>query len=254
MKRKTKYTILFAIAIVLLTISCKKNDTGSVVTPQPKLKSVTMLPSGTIISYFYDSLGRISKISTTGASNYNSYVYKGIDSIIVYSSNGTDSSRTDAYKLNGIGLVVADITPTASATYTYDINGYLTYINTSSTLGNAKDTFIISGNNISEHRSGGTSIFNTFNLRQAYTSLSGKSNTVSNETRGMSFFGKSIANPVSAETYHSVTSVSFPVPGTTTSDDSFTYVYEYDTRGWITKMTKTAVTSSTVTTETYTYY
>lgn len=233
--------------------SCKKNDT-SVATPQPKLKTLTMLPSGTVLTYAYDSLGRIARISTSGTSTFSSYEYKGSDSIIVYASNGTDSSRTNAYKLNGIGYVVANVMSTGTSTYTYDVNGFVNYIHTTSTLGSATDTFTVSANNFSEHRSGGSNIFNSFNTRQMYTFLSGIANTVNNDSRGMGFLGKSSVNPVATEAYHNSTTVSVPVPGTTTTDQNYNYTYEYDSNGWISKMTKTAADSSTVTSEVYTYY
>jgi hypothetical protein len=257
MQNKIKDTILFAFAMVLLITGCKKNDsTNSTITPSAsKLKTLTALPSGDVSTFYYDSIGRIKKVTTTATSNYLSYVYKGADSIIVFSSNGTDSLRVGAYKLNGIGLAITNSAPSNTVTYTYDVNGYETNATTNSILGSVADTFVISGNNITEHKTGASSpaLFTTVNTQQVYTYLTSKTNTVSNANRGMSFLGKSSANPVNTETFHSRTVVTIP-PGTTTADETYNYSYDYDSNNRITKMTKTAVSNSAVTSETYTYY
>lgn len=258
-KSKIKYTILLAFAAVLSITGCKKTDSdNTTITPVgAKLKSVTLLPSGTVTTYYYDSLNRIAKVTTSGTVFYQSFVYKGSDSIIVFSSNGTDSGRISAYKLNGVGLVVNNTSAVGPTTYTYayDINGYPTYSTANTVAGSAADTFVTTGNNITEHRSSTSNVIttNTMRLKQVYTYLTDKTNTIGNSNKGMGFLGKSSANLIGTETYHT-SSVTIIPPSTTTSDETYNYSYEYDSNNRVTKRTQTAVSTGTPIVENYTYY
>ncbi|MDB5226428.1 MAG: hypothetical protein JWN78_621 [Bacteroidota bacterium] len=258
-KSKIKYTILFAFAAVLSITGCKKTDsTNTTVTPTgAKLKTVTMLPSGSVTTFYYDSLNRISKVTTSGTVFYQSFVYKGSDSVIVFSSNGTDSGSVNAYKLNGVGLAVNNTSSAGPTTftYTYDVNGFQTYSTANTVAGSSADTFLISGNNITEHRGSTSNVLttNTIRVKQVYTFLTDKTNTIGNANKGMSFLGKSSSNLINTEAYHYSSTTIIP-PSTTTSDETYNYTYEYDSNSRVTKRTQTAVSTGTPIVENYTYY
>jgi hypothetical protein len=76
-----------------------------------------------------------------------------------------------------------------------------------------------------------------------------KTNSVTNETMGMTFLGKSSKNLLSTLKTHAV--YTFPV---SSADSIFNYTYEYNSNGWVTKMIRTPVPSGAATSETYTYY
>ncbi len=253
MKFPIKYTILSAFAVVLFLNGCKKDNTSTTTTPtSSKLRTYTE-PNGTVDSFYYDASNRLARLKTTDTTGYLSYVYKSSDSVLVYASNGTDSALIISYKLNGAGQAISATSPAFTSTYSYDANGYLTYITTNTVSGSTRDTFVISGNNVTEHRSGNSVLFTNTNVRQAYTFLSGKTNTIGNTNRGIGFFGKESSELINQETFKRTVDVSVP-PSNTTSSETYTYTYEYDSAGRVTKVTKTAASTSIATVETYTYY
>ncbi|MDB5226429.1 MAG: hypothetical protein JWN78_622 [Bacteroidota bacterium] len=256
MKSGNKFIMLFV--FTLLFFGCKKTSTTNVTNTPPTLVStLTFNPSGIVDSFYYDSLNRISRSKQIGNAGYTSYVYKGSDSVIVYAvASTTDSSRSTTYKINSAGLVsvIYYNTSNSSSSYTYDANGYPLYVFTTSSLGSATDTFVISSGNISEHRSQGTNVFLSFTQKQTYTFITDKTNSVNNASRGMPFFGKSNTNPISTEIFHSVTTTIIPFPSTNTVDETYSYTYEYNSAGRVTKITKTTGSSGAVNAESYTYY
>ncbi len=247
MKKITKFTILIAVASVLFGISCNKDGTFN---PSSRIKTITYSPGGQIESFFYDSLGRISRISKSGITGYISFVYRGTDSIIVYTSNGIDSSILEKYKLSS-GLVSVKSMDTETKTFTYNGAGFLQFSNLNDGSINERDTFIISGDNVAEHRNFRTTgLLSSYNAKQVFTYLAEKNNTVTNEAMGMSFLGKSSSNLINNEVFRSETS---SIPSNIIVNKTFQYTYLFDSNDRVTKMIKTDIVSSETITWEYTY-
>lgn len=245
MKNKVNLLVLFFLSTAFFISGCKKDKT----IPTPKIKTITT--GATTNTYQYDAQGRIARITQSGVTGYTSYEYKGSDSLIIYSFNGTDSSRYKSCALSN-GLVSVESLLLSTNTYTYNGNGYPIYSATNSIFTTTNDTFNIVNNNVSKHRSYTSGFIGFSSVEQSYTYLTDKTNSVNNTSMGMSFLGKSNANPVDVELYYSY--VSNIVPPATITNKTYKYTYEFDANGWITKMTKTDVAASTSEVTTYTYY
>jgi hypothetical protein len=251
---KTK--LFLGIFILLATFSCKKTDT--VKNPDPVSNHENMIRTETQRSltftgdvdstvYTYDDNNLLVRedfvISHNISFSYQLYTYDG-NLIIARLYDNTDNLRnTDTLFLDEHGLVTRyRMEDTYTVTYKYDINGYCTsWISTynGDTVQEDRNT-ITSGNcvNIYDYCPGAGS---TTNLITFYTD---SVNTVTHQSMGRPWFGKSDVNPKYKNYLQWCTG---PI-------EQESYIYKYDSLGrivWIEAYT-TGVDHDYV--KTFTYY
>ncbi len=251
--KKINYLLLSVIAIGTIVISCKKNDDNNVVTPT-RIKTITIGSNSD--TFTYDSQNRILTEKPNG--NIKTvYLYKGSDSVIILSVNlnTNDTSRSGNYKINANGVATQQVQSGNVTNFVYDANNYKIFSSNINSVTYA-DSFYVSSGNITQQISKYNSGISSTRTVIDYT-LDSKKNTITNETNGKSFLGKSNANLITSDrritTDFGICIIPPCLPPTIT-ESNFNYTYEFDSNNRVTKQIKTnQVNSSTVVT-TYTYY
>jgi len=160
------------------------------------------------------------------------YEYKGSDSIIIYGDHISDSTRIEVYAVGMNGYISKRIT-TPTQQYSYNTSGHLV-LTDQGTDGNI--SWIVNGDGNATRR-----ILVPFypgaSDTTTYTFLT-STNFANNTATGQSFFGKSNTNLVNTE---SVSGLYFDplFIGLASHSITFSYSYEFDSEGRVTKQTKT---------------
>jgi hypothetical protein len=238
--------LLFLVCTLTFSVSCKKADDSNN-TPTYRLLSESIGPYGTREYQYYPD-NKIKYVKGL-IMEYNKSYYYNNQNITIIESNDLINIDTSLLTLNSNGLVEKSFTGVYynnghSYTeyreyYFYDGNNYL--IEEIDTIGPPNgfseifDHFytITDGNITKDSLSHSTRLGGYIgSLVTNYTFYSDKANSVTNDSRGMGFYGKSNFNPIKDFT------VSFP-------PYVYSYEYEYDQKNRIIKSTRSSTDTIT---------
>lgn len=194
--RPLLFALLFLLAIFF---SCDKSDDNPA-HKIPRIKTIThgTSPNSDKEFYEYDSMGRVISITITGHTpGHTQYVY--LENKIVRMSDSF--IQLDTLYLNNKGLVMREMF--GSTTYEYDANGYCNhsiFYNSDGKIGMEYQSQVSDGNQTV------LEIWETFNKQlvhsttREYEFLPNSVNTIGEENKGITFYGKQDKNLLSVET------------------------------------------------------
>lgn len=206
------------VGFLFLVNSCKKDNSATPKTPFKKVATINISDDPTV-NYEYNSDGKLSKLSYGNSSiNYNTYTYSENTVIILEHYSGIISS--DTLFLNSHGYVIKETNGWSTRAYEYDNNGYCTKqtYDPSSNSPSITNYTYINGNLLTEVGN------NTGTYTYEY--YLDKDNTISNEYKGVNFYGKSNKNLKKQSI----------LSGSSGSDIN-TYTYEFDQDNYVSKCT-----------------
>lgn len=243
--RLTSY-VLFLVALSI-TSSCKKDDGPDPnITTAPACKVMKITDSdGDIVKIDYDSKDRIVKI--TDDTYYLSLEYDNdnrITKISDYDDNLLESTRTLEYnaKNQWVKMTVTEPGVSGAETYTaeYDASGMRTKITLkdNNTTESIRSFEYANGNLMKETDTYyfGSSSYNSTTIYEYYTDKENKLQSLY-DIIGIGFNGSTSKNLVRKETYKG--------SGSTTSIDEYTY--EFNNKGFPTKITQKSGANTDVT-------
>ena len=222
-----KYSLIFMLGIVacLLCFTTCKKDKSDPSVPVKKLKKITA--DGETITFEYNAAGKLSKM-TLDETFYVAYQYLSNMLISTYYDSG-DIEIDTAYT-NSDGYIIKETSGSFETNYEYT-DGYLSRIidktpyQTDTVTCTWQDGNLMSTNSESEP------------LYEYYLDKPNRCFSMTDYEEFTSFYGKTTKNLLKKETYHAPQHIPEMV---------YEYTYEFDSDGYVTKMTKVGGGDTTI--------